>query len=140
MVRPTSTPTHDRLSVLTLSVLFTLGVLIVLFFQCITALLSPAHRRGDPIKWGLVSYTALIFSLMTIQITTELYVQSLSYIDNREFPGDDVSPPGPYGYQTHIAPEGIVVMQNVPFVLNNWLADGLLVSSLFDAAVTHPGV
>jgi hypothetical protein len=34
----------------------------------------------------------------------------------------------------------LTVIPNLMFVLNNWLADGLLVSSLFDAAFTRPNV
>ena len=33
-----------------------LGVLIVVFFQCIVALFNPVNRRRDGLKWGLVSY------------------------------------------------------------------------------------
>ena len=112
-----------------------------MFFQCLTALFSPIHRRGDPINWEVVSYTVVMFSLVTIEIATQLHIQSLSYIDNRGFPGGDgVSSSGPYGYQRHIDPKAISVAQGVAFVLNNWLADGLLVIPLFDAAVTYPGV
>ena len=60
----------------------------------------------------------------------QLDVQSISYIDNREFPGDGVFYPGPLGYEMLIAPKAIVVIQNSAFVLSNWLADGLLVSPL----------
>ena len=67
----------------------------------------------------------------------QLYIQSLSYVDNRMFPGGSTLPPGPYGYQQSIAPTAISVVQDASFVLNNWLADGLLVGSLFDVATAH---
>ena len=45
---------------------FVLGVLIVLFFQCIAVLFDPANRRGEAIKWGLISYTVAMFSFATV--------------------------------------------------------------------------
>ena len=110
---------------------FTLGIIVAVFFKCMVALFNPAYRRGEPIRWGLVSYTVVMFSLVTVGTAMRLGVQSISYIDNREFRG---TVPGPIGYQGLIVPDAINVIQNVIFALNNWLADGLLVSSLFDTA------
>jgi len=70
-----------------------------------------------------------------------LNVQSDSFIDNREFPGvPDVLPAGPIGYQYFIYSRPLTIIPNLMFLLNNWLADGLLVGSIFDAAVTFPSV
>ena len=56
-------------------------------------------------------------------------IQSISFIDNREFPGvGDTIPPGPLGYQLFIYSKPITIVPNLMFLLNNWLADGLLVS------------
>ena len=107
------------------------------------ALFNPVHRRpGEYIKWGLVSYTAAMFSLATVQTALSLDIQSISYIDNREFPGvEDLQiPPGPFGYQWFISPDVINIVPSVVFALSNWLADGLLVSSLFNVAFHHLGV
>ena len=131
---------YVRLSVLTLFVRFIPGIVIVVSFKCITALFNPVHRRGEPIKWGLVSYTAVMFTLATIGTAAQLHVQSISYIDNREFPGGGVFPPGPLGYQVFLNPNAIIIIQNTVLALSNWLADGLLVSTLFHVAFTHPGV
>ena len=118
-----------------------LGIVIVLFFRCTAALLNPVHRRGEPIRWGLVSYIAIMFSVVTVLTAMEVNVQSISYIDNRNFPGiEGVLPPGPAGYQWLISPEAINVVPNVMFNLCNWLADGLLVSSLFDTPFTYPNI
>ena len=115
--------------------------MIVLFFQCIAALFDPVHRRGERIKWWLVSYTTVMFSLATVQIILGLDAQSISYIDNRIFSGiKDLIPPGPLGYQVAISADALNVVSNVLFVLNNLLADGLLVSSLFGVASTHLGI
>ena len=48
-----------------------------------------------------------------------LYVQSISYIDNRGFPTRGPFPPGPAGYQLLIESEAISVVQNVVFTLTN---------------------
>ena len=75
-----------------------------------------------------------MFSLTTVGMAGQFVVQSISYIDNREFQT------GPLGYQLVIRSEAIIVIQNITYVLSNWLADGFLVSRLFDAAFTHSGV
>lgn len=117
------------------------GVVIVLFFHCVAALFNPAYRKGEPIKWGLVSYTVVIFSFVTIQTTINLYIDSFRYIDNREFPGvEGVFFPGPEGYTDVIYPTALNVTANAMLDLSIWLADCLLVSSSFGAAFTQPGV
>ena len=109
-------------------------MLTVLFFKCMAALLKPLNRRGERVKWGLVSYTIAMFTFVTVYTAMNLHILSISFIDNREFPGagGDVHP-GPYGYFISIYYKAISVVPNAAFCLNNWLADGLLVSPLFDA-------
>ena len=108
-------------------------MLIVLFFKCMTALLNPVHRGGEGIRWGLVSYTAVMFSLATVNIAMNFHIQSISYIDDRDFPGvEGELPPGPYGYSESIYLDAVNIVPNAAFSLNNWLADGFLVSSSFD--------
>jgi len=131
---------HICLSALTSFVRFILGVLTVLSFKCMIALLSPVYRRGGGIKWGLVCYTAVMFSLATTHTAMNLHLQSISYIDNREFPAPDGSNPGPVGYFESLYSDAINVIPNVAFSLSNWLADGLLVSPLFNATFSCPGV
>jgi len=91
------------------------GIVLVLFFQCISALFSPTHRRGEAVKWGLVLYTVLIFSVVTIYTATYLNIQSISLIDNREFPGvEGLLPPGPPGYRWLIHSKALTgVIQNL---------------------------
>ena len=131
---------HIYPSVLTPFVRFVLGVLTVLFFKCMVALLSPVHRRGGGIKWGLVCYTTVMFSLATVHTAMNLHLQSISYIDNREYPAGDGTNPGPIGYFESLYSNVINVVPNVAFSLSNWLADGLLVGFLFDAASNLPGI
>ena len=109
----------------------------MLFSRCMAALVNPIHRRGEPIKWGLVSYTAVMFSVVTIQTGMNLDIQSLRYIDGREFPGFEDMPPGPEGYLDSIYSTVLNATPNAMLDLNIWLADGLLVSSSFDATFTH---
>jgi len=135
MVRARDPSLGVRLSVFTvLSVCVILGMLIILFFKCMTALLGSAHRRGERIKWGLVSYTMITFLLATTYTGMILHEISISYIDNRNFPDN-----GPYGYQALISRTVVGFVRRTTFRLDNWLADGLLVGNLLDVVVIRPG-
>jgi len=112
-------------------------MLIVLFFKCMTALLNPVYRRGEGFKWGLVSYTVVLFSLATVDTAMNLNIESIAHIDNRNFPG---AIPGLIGYFDSISLKAVNIVPNVAYVVSNWLADGFLVSSLFDVALTRSGV
>jgi len=83
-----------------------------------------------------------MFALVTVFTGMNLHIQSLSFIDNREFPGvDGVAPPGPLGYQLFIYSAPISMVPNVSFIINNWLADGFLVSfTPPPTRFTRPGV
>ena len=77
-----------------------------------------------------------MFSVATVQTAMSLDILSISYIDNREFPGIDgviSTDPGPWGYQFFISPEALSIFPNVMFTLSDWLADGLLVRSFLSA-------
>ena len=127
--------------VLTSFVRIILGIIIILFFQCMTGLFNPVHRKGGRIKWGLVSYTVVTFLTVTVGTTMNLDYQSISYVDNRYFPGvEGVSLPGPFGYEMSAPTSVLSIISDVSFPLNNWLADGLLVSPPSDAAFAHPHV
>lgn len=71
-----------------------------------------------------------MFSLVTIHTGMSLHLQSISFIDNRDFPGVDKSTlTGPIVFQALSQADPIRVVPDVVFLLNNLLADGLLVSS-----------
>ena len=111
--------------------LILLGIATALFFQCMSALLYPVRRTAKSIKWGLVVHTAAMFSFLTIGLAMNRNTLSASYIDDREFPGGDTALPGPLGY-LNFAFSDQKVTNSVAFLmfpLNQWLADGLLVSS-----------
>lgn len=93
------------------------------------ALLDPVGRTRGDIKWGLVLHTVAMFSFATIYTAINLDLQSVSSIDNREFPGDGLSFPGPLGYQLFINSKPINIAPDILIFLNGWLADGLLASS-----------
>lgn len=93
------------------------------------ALLNPSNRKNG-IKWGLVVHTATMFSLTTIFTGMTLDIQSISFIDNREFVSAIGLPPGPLGYQVLIYSKAIGIVPSVVFLLNQFLADGLLVRSV----------
>jgi hypothetical protein len=82
------------------------------------------NRTTGGIKWPLVGHTAAMFSLATIY-TAMLTLDSLSvsYIDRREYST------GPWGYQYYDGSKAIVVAPEFLTLLNQWLADGLLVSA-----------
>ena len=110
------------------------GVVIVLFFRCMGALLNPADRAKGNTKWELVAHAVAMFTFVTVYTAFTLNIQSISFIDNRNFPGvGDVLPPGPVGYQFYIYSKPMGIVPNVMFLLNNWLADGLLVSLVLNS-------
>ena len=111
----------------------------MLFFQCMTALLNPANRKRDGSKWGLACYTVAMFSCVTVVTATSQNIASLSFIDNREFPGvEGLFPPGPTGYQAKTCSGASGIAPGLGALLNSLLADGLLVSRLFDPTSTRP--
>jgi len=134
---------HVRPFALISIVRFILGAIVMLFFQCMAALLNPVHRRGEGIRWWFVSYTVAMFLFVTVYTAMNLQIQSESFIDNRKdfiYPHSTVVKSGPIEYQYVIRKSALGLIPNTMFNLNNWLADGLLVSSLFDATPTRPGI
>ena len=94
-------------------------------------LLTPVDRTPRGVRWGLVVHTTVMFLCETVFNALSLDILSISYVDNREFSGiDGVMPPGPWFYQyAYLATNAITIVPIVMFSLNQWLADGLLVSS-----------
>jgi len=132
---------HVRPFALISIVRFILGVVIMLFFRCVTALLNPVHRRGEGIRWWFVSYTVAMFSFVTVYTAMNLHIQSISFVDNRKdivYPNVTYVDSGPIEYQLNIRSAALGLIPNTMFNLNNWLADGLLVSSLFYPAPARP--
>ena len=88
-----------------------------------------SHIRRD-VKWGLVAHTVAMFSFLTIPTAIYLRESSSFYVDNRNFPGDYDHPPGPVGYSGLSSFKAIDLVVYTMFPMNQWLSDGLLVSSI----------
>jgi hypothetical protein len=75
-----------------------------------------------------------MFSFVIVYTVTTLELQSISFIDNREFPGTGgVIPSGPVGYQLSVYSDAIGIIPQAMYLLNTLLADGLLVSTVSDS-------
>ena len=86
-------------------------------------LLDPAGRMRGGIKWALVAHTVAMFSSVTVYTVITLVLQPVSYVDNREFPN------GPLIYEYSVTTKtALFAVPNFMLPLNQWLADGLLVS------------
>lgn len=93
------------------------------------ALLNPINRTGGGIKWGLVIHTVTMFSALTLNAAMNLKLSSITYIENRESPDTNSSPPpGSPGYQFFAESMEITDVVTVVFNLNSCLADGFLAS------------
>ena len=116
-----------------------LGIVVALFFQCMATLLSPADRSGEGIRWARVVHIVALFLFLTIPFGIGFYRLSIEYINNREFPGNDIFSPGPTGYNDLLQLNAGTTFANAMFPLNQWLADGLLVSPILSslAALVH---
>ncbi|KAG5644541.1 hypothetical protein DXG03_008196 [Asterophora parasitica] len=101
------------------------GITIILFFQCMRGLLLPRKSSGIPRNIYMGVYTFALFGLGTVFIAMNARNNELAYIDYRGFPG------GPVMFTFSRYNKAIVIVPNAAFILANWLADGLLVSSLF---------
>ena len=79
-------------------------------------------------NWWLTAHTVAIFTAFTIFTVTSLAMLSTCYIDDRKFYGTDTTLTGPWGYFQHVLYwKAINLIPNTMLLLNNWLADGILV-------------
>ena len=109
------------------------GIVVALFFQCMATLLSPADRSRKAIRWTLVAHTIALFSFLTIPFGIGFYRLSIDYTNNREFLGNNNFSPGPVGYEGLLGLKASATFSNAMFPLNQWLADGLLVSPVLSS-------
>ena len=80
---------------------------------------------------GLVAYTVVLFSFTTISLAVGRDMFSIVYIDTRNFPGTEEYPPGPIGGTIVFSASAVhVTLVSFPGSVNQWLSDGLLVSSI----------
>lgn len=101
-----------------------------------STLLNPVNGTRGGIKWGLVVHTVAMFTFITI--FTVLGITPSAFINNRDYPGDDEYPPGPFGYELTQFANPLSALPSSMFYLNQWLADGLLAS--VNHKLSHSGV
>ena len=88
---------------------------------------QPRLSQWDGTKWGLISYTMAMFSFATAYTAIKLHTLSTSSVGNRGFADPNGTLVGPHGYQSVIRLTELGVIANLVYLLNNLLADGLLV-------------
>lgn len=98
-----------------------------------SVLLNPSNHGKWGIRWLFVLHTVVMFLLVTAFTAMYLGLKSIAYIDMRAFPGNDSLPPGYTGYQHLVFSKAISLIPRILFMLNNWLADGLLVSFVLNS-------
>jgi hypothetical protein len=105
-------------------------------------LLDPVHHTTKGFKWGLVAHTVAMSLTSTIGFAINRNRFSNSFIDHREFPGVEGYNSGPTGYWDFIVSNrgAVVDVSYIMFPLNQWLADGFLVSSASDSVAQVPNV
>ena len=113
-----------------------LGIVVALFFQCTATLLDRANPIRKGIKWTLVAHTVALFLFLTIPFGIYFNYLSIDYINNREFPGNNEFPPGPLGYTGLLNLKATTTVFDAMFPLNQWLADGLLVSPILNSVAS----
>lgn len=107
-----------------------LGIVVVLFFQCMSVLLNPVNPMKRGINWALIAHTVAMLTFLTIPVGIDLSTLFILYINNRDFPGRGEYPPGPLGYDVVLNSNATSTVLFVMPSLNQWLADGLLVGSV----------
>jgi hypothetical protein len=97
------------------------------------ALLGPTNRKrkAGSIKWGLVALTTAMFLSSTVALAINLDALSFEYINYRE--GPLLLLPGSLGYT--FSQGALSIILTCMISLNQWLADGLLVSSVSKSVV-----
>jgi hypothetical protein len=78
------------------------------------------------------------FMFLTVHTAVNLDITSTAYVDNREYTGADGSPAGPLGYTYRSYSEPVGIVSTFMFLFNNWLADGLMVSSVQNSITQVP--
>ena len=110
------------------------GIVIALFCQCMGTLLSPTNRKhkAGGIRWGLVALTTVMFLSSTIVVALNLDALFFGYV-TRWTHWNSPTLPGPLGSWVRVDTRGIILTNLIS--LNQWLVDGLLVSSISKSVV-----
>ncbi|EPQ61278.1 hypothetical protein GLOTRDRAFT_125003 [Gloeophyllum trabeum ATCC 11539] len=97
----------------------TYAVHALLFFKCAFILLDRRSSPKSNLRW--LVYVSLLFVVATVQVGASIKFMQMTWIDNRNFPG------GPAMYIQMVFSAWINTVSNVAYVINNFLADGLLI-------------
>lgn len=98
------------------------GIHIVLFLMCF-ATLWKGRVRSSKSTYGMLIYISSLFILGTIGNASQMRIVQEAYIDNRNYPG------GPGAYDVYDGSVLTNVLGTAAYIINAWLADGLLVRS-----------
>ena len=107
-----------------------LGIAVALFFRCMNALLNPVTSKKRAIKWVFVFHTTAMFSIVTALTAIKAYILFSNYSGYLKFRPLLGNTTGPIRY-LRIDEDSAAF--NILFTLNQWLADGLLVSSISES-------
>ena len=91
------------------------------------ALLNPVCGTKKAIKWGLVAQTFVMFSFLTIANLINDDLLSVEFVNNREF-SEAGRLLGPFNYAFFVDEEAEGTVAGFLPLINQWLANGLLVS------------
>jgi hypothetical protein len=102
------------------------GVVVTLFFMCFSVLYrQTATRVRSRQRIILWVYICVVFILNTLFIAANSQFTQLAFIDDRNYPG------GPAQFENDMWSIPIDEVNNVVFVLQNWMNDGMIVSVVF---------
>ena len=108
------------------------GIVTVFFCQCMGVLLSPTNRKhkSGGIRWGLSALTTamFLFSTTTLALNLSAVYPAIHYRDGRS-----LARPGLLRYLITFDIPSTIPLSLIS--LNQWLADGLLVSSVSKSVV-----
>lgn len=99
------------------------GVVLTLFIMCFYLLISRRTRSNSHRNIAFLIYITTMFIMGTLFMAACAEMTQLSFVDNRNYSG------GPAQYESDMFSIPVDNLGNVAYVVANWLADGLLVSS-----------
>jgi hypothetical protein len=103
------------------------GVVVTLFCMCFSVLYrQAATRERSRQRIILWVYICIVFILNTLFIAANSKFTELAFIDDRNYPG------GPAQFENDMWSIPIDEVNNVVFVLQNWMNDGMIVSVVFN--------
>lgn len=100
-----------------------IGIHAAVFAQCLYHIWPRSVKRGTKNNWFLITFIWILFVMGTINFACNTRMTQLMFIDNRAFPG------GPMAWFMTNYGNGVNTAGNAGYIIANFLADALLVSS-----------